>query len=293
LNIELPITLTAKMDEGDKAKEFIEKMVKDTIGDAFKALRLSSPRAYWGWLPSAPSTGSDITVTGSTATVTSVSVRVSFGDYPKDPDTGEFQGIQKMLDDLDAAVNGFHTNGKTTRDKVLDINNYLVKLVTYDPNATKQDESRYSHDAYGALADPKHIAVCDGYSKAFLLLCEKEEIECVVVMGAAVPSMVNHAWNYVKMDNGKWYAMDVTWNDRSDNAYFLKGGSSFFTEHQQGVFLSAGLSPDHFNSPVISKDGYDEDTFDHEMYILTRCLLAAAILGILCLVIYKHAKRNR
>ncbi|MDR2698822.1 MAG: hypothetical protein LBB30_04020, partial [Candidatus Methanoplasma sp.] len=30
LNIELPITLTAKMDEGDKAKEFIEKMVKDT-----------------------------------------------------------------------------------------------------------------------------------------------------------------------------------------------------------------------------------------------------------------------
>ena len=39
-----------------------------------------------------------------------------------------------------------------------------------------------------------------------------------------------HAWNYVQMENGEWYAVDVTWNDRektSDDEYFLVGSDTY------------------------------------------------------------------
>ena len=291
LNIDLPVILTARSDDPDKAKGFVEKMIKSTLDDAFDALRLSSPRAYWAWTPTTVHKEYDITVSGNTATVSSLKIWISLVNYPADPDTGEPPSIQKMLDDLNAAVDGFSAEGKNTREKVLSINNYLVKLVTYEQDADKP-ENQFAHEAYGALADPKHRAVCDGYSKAFLLLCEKEGIECVVALGTSVPNMVNHAWNYVKMDNEKWYAMDVTWNDGNDNDYFLNGGSTFFQTHQQGVFLGSGHNTYPFNSPAISSTGYDEDTFDNWMYVLIRCLWAAVVAGILALVIYRYAKKN-
>jgi len=296
LNIDLPVILTARSDNADKAEEFIEKMIKSTIDDAFSALRLSSPKAYWAWTPTTVHHKCDIIVSGNTATASSVKLWASFVNYSKDPETGEPPSIQKMLDDLNAAVDGFSAGGGSTREKVLNINNYLAKTVTYDHNADTQEGSRYAHDAYGALADPNHYAVCDGYSKAFLLLCEKEGIESVVVTGTSIPSMGNHAWNYVKMDNKKWYAIDVTWNDGKDNKYFLKGGSSFFQTHHQGVFLAEGYNAYPFESPAISSSDYDEDTFDLWTYIWTvvliKCLLATVIVGTLSFVLYKYAKKK-
>ncbi len=72
--------------------------------------------------------------------------------------------------------------------------------------------------------------VCEGYSRAFKILCDYENIECVLVSGKGNGGA--HMWNYVKVpdeydsgydgkdngrydenNNGKWYAIDVTWND--------------------------------------------------------------------------------
>lgn len=58
--------------------------------------------------------------------------------------------------------------------------------------------------------------VCEGYARAFQLLCNQLEIPCVLVDGPAIDSLTdtpeNHMWNYVQVDGG-WYAVDVTWND--------------------------------------------------------------------------------
>lgn len=58
--------------------------------------------------------------------------------------------------------------------------------------------------------------VCEGYARAFQLLCNKLEIPCVLVDGPAIDNLndspENHMWNYVQIDGG-WYAVDVTWND--------------------------------------------------------------------------------
>jgi hypothetical protein len=290
IEVNLPVVLTASSDTPKNAEKYVTDLVNDSINNAFKALRLSSPMAYWGWGPSSVIPKLHLSTSGNTATASSVTFPISFINYPMDPVTGEFQGIRKMLDDLNAAVNKFHTNSTSKRDKVMDINNYLVNLVTYDPNfGNAEKQSRYSHNAYGALVDPNHYAVCDGYSQAFLLLCEKEGIECVIVYGTSLQDRGNHAWNYVKMDNGKWYAIDVTWNDGSDNAYFLLGGDTFFRTHHQGVYLGAGLTTYPFNSPVISGAQYDPGPKDNSMYAW---ILAAAWVALMTAALYRHAKRG-
>ncbi len=53
-------------------------------------------------------------------------------------------------------------------------------------------------------------AVCEGYTKAYKLLCDRAGIECVSVYGVARDE--NHSWNYIKLD-GAWYLVDVTWDD--------------------------------------------------------------------------------
>lgn len=58
--------------------------------------------------------------------------------------------------------------------------------------------------------------VCEGYSRAFKVLCDRLGIGCVLVEGdakssaSATPSA--HMWNYVQVGSD-WYAVDVTWND--------------------------------------------------------------------------------
>lgn len=67
--------------------------------------------------------------------------------------------------------------------------------------------------AYGCLVDGK--AICEGYSKAFVLLCSRYGIECVPVVGNCIREGSDpepHMWNMVKIDE-KWYHIDLTWDD--------------------------------------------------------------------------------
>lgn len=55
--------------------------------------------------------------------------------------------------------------------------------------------------------------VCEGYSKAFELLCNAVGIDSVILTSCV------HAWNAVKIDD-RWYLIDVT-NNAPSNKYFL------------------------------------------------------------------------
>lgn len=63
--------------------------------------------------------------------------------------------------------------------------------------------------------------VCEAYSRAFKVLCDKLDIPCVLAVGFAKGSRYgqgeSHMWNEVQMDNGLWYAVDVTWDDPMDS----------------------------------------------------------------------------
>lgn len=120
--------------------------------------------------------------------------------------------------------------------------------------------------------------VCEGYSRAFMVLCQRLGIPCVLVDGAARPeptgSSEEHMWNYVKLD-GQWYALDVTWNDPfvrnwpdaavsglEDQNWMLLGGDSIvapaFTFLQSHVVKNdiASNGFGYINGPVLASGQY-------------------------------------
>lgn len=91
-------------------------------------------------------------------------------------------------------------------------------------------------------------AVCDGKSKAFVLMCGIEGITAVRISGKASSDGQNfggHAWNKVLLDlNGtgdkEWYFVDTTWGDVGDDskeflshAYFLLSDDEVKNTHDE------------------------------------------------------------
>ena len=151
-------------------------------------------------------------------------------------------------------------------------NNYILD----DTSASRYDKLRYIHDqicyntsylldapfsssCIGSLVE--HEVVCEGYSEGFKYICDLLDIPCVCVFGNLdVDTNIGHMWNYVQMDDGKWYAVDVTWDDYDGYAgkdivytYFLKGSRKFNTDHSENEYY--GIT--YFDYPDIAVDDYD------------------------------------
>ncbi|MBO5896472.1 MAG: hypothetical protein J6Q83_04165 [Clostridia bacterium] len=119
------------------------------------------------------------------------------------------------------------------------VHDYLAGTVYY-PDLNSSDYKMSAHDAYGALVEGR--AVCQGYSDAVKLICDYYGIPCVCISGTS--DGVGHMWNAIQMEDGKWYFVDLTWDDqgsygiyydfflvgsKSTNTYF--GGKQFSVEH--------------------------------------------------------------
>ena len=188
------------------------------------------------------------------------------------------------------------------------IYDYLVIEVTYD-NAVAEysgdmaatqdkynDVYRYNSFFMEGVFDDK-VAVCNGLSQAFVLLCAIEGIESVKIAGTV--SAGNHAWNKVNID-GMWYIVDTTWGDASAtfnftvcewnrhdyllvNQYSLeKGSSSVRHTEQEGVYGSdiyaGGVGYDPYaNMFYIDKEGvlhdHKADTYEELNAILSHYAL--------------------
>jgi len=71
--------------------------------------------------------------------------------------------------------------------------------------------------------------VCVGFAAAMKVLCDTAGIGCVMV--ESIPGE-NHAWNYVQVDNGDWFGVDVTWNEGNSGApYLLVNKDTMAEEH--------------------------------------------------------------
>lgn len=118
---------------------------------------------------------------------------------------------------LKKTVSSLHLKG-STKNKVKTIHQYIVNHTDYVNGG---------YTAYNALID--HGAVCEGYALLFYEMCNAAHIQSRVMTGTAYGSSGsgNHAWNIVKI-GGKWYNIDVTWDDTTDSSqYYLKNKSSF------------------------------------------------------------------
>lgn len=131
---------------------------------------------------------------------------------------------------LDELVKGAKTfNSQLDQERYL--HDAICQMNTYDP------ENHLNQSSYSALASGS--SVCAGYSRAFQAACQKLGITCYYVTGTSRGS--THAWNVVMID-GKFYNVDLTWDDCISEAtggnsyiYFNKSDSTFNRDHQRSV----------------------------------------------------------
>ena len=110
----------------------------------------------------------------------------------------------------------------TDYEKVLSIFDYIMTTTTYDYNAYNNGaHNPMQYACYyleAVFLSPNNVSVCDGYSKAFTLLCNMEGINAVRVVGTAGgTTQGGHAWNKVEIDNN-WYVVDITWTEMEGNS---------------------------------------------------------------------------
>ncbi len=101
------------------------------------------------------------------------------------------------------------------------VHDYLAASITYDPCEDDPVLSRQAHTVAGALLNRR--CVCDGYARAFRLLCDRLGISCIVVVGRGPMdgSGEGHAWNMVKLDSVP-YHVDVTWDSMNTDGRLVK-----------------------------------------------------------------------
>ncbi len=137
-------------------------------------------------------------------------------------------------------LNRYIKSNFSTYEKVHAIHDYLVYYVSYDFELMEQTLSGVvSNDlpqfnANGALLNKK--AVCDGLSKAFIILCGIEGIRAIRITGDYFDTNYNasipHAWNKVTLDGYNWYNVDVTMD-----SFSVKKGNSYTSYLTHGYFL--------------------------------------------------------
>lgn len=169
--------------------------------------------------------------------------------------------VEKILAAIPAGANRFM--------QIYYLNKWLAENNQYNTTVKKDgDGPWYAYECISALEGLTGVdgPVCSGYASALKVLCDKLGIPCITVTGW-VSENTKHRWNYIQMEDGKWYAVDVTNNDRNDNGanltkWLLVGsktvinGKEFFENHPAHNRSYYGGGTDFTNGPVLSDEAY-------------------------------------
>lgn len=173
--------------------------------------------------------------------------------------------LQQIYDNAKDALSYIVSDEMNEYEKVHAIYDYIIYNVRYDHDCANAEDKYvsgnlslnekmkyYGYYLEGIFLDKFYKkdmhAVCDGKSKAFVLMCGIEGITAVRISGKASSDGKNfggHAWNKVLLDlNGtgdkEWYFVDTTWGDVGDDskeflshAYFLLSDDEVKNTHDE------------------------------------------------------------
>lgn len=109
---------------------------------------------------------------------------------------------------IDKYINENITNSMSDKEKIKSFHDYIINNTRYDSNykiTTNKDTYLGSpYNAYGVLFENK--AICGGYSDVMAIYLDKLGIKNYKIASN------EHIWNYVYID-GRWYHLDLTWDD--------------------------------------------------------------------------------
>lgn len=175
------------------------------------------------------------------------------------------ENLKQIYDNAKDALSYIVSDDMSEYEKVHAIYDYIIYNVRYDHDCANAEDKYvsgnlslnekmkyYGYYLEGIFLDKFYKkdmhAVCDGKSKAFVLMCGIEGITAVRISGEATSDGKNfggHAWNKVLLDlNGtgdkEWYFVDTTWGDVGDDskeflshAYFLLSDVQTSATHRE------------------------------------------------------------
>ena len=153
--------------------------------------------------------------------------------------------------------------GDSRFEKLLIYAHYLNDNVAYDYDIYFLSNILWN-DTYtlpGVVLE--HLAVCDGIAQATKALCDELGIPCLFYVASSSIGMT-HAWNFIQMEDGKWYSFDGT-NFTSDaldclddeqlaNGQLLEGSVDMLKDNRHDGTKIFGL--DDVTVPTLSKESY-------------------------------------
>ncbi len=114
-------------------------------------------------------------------------------------------------------------------DLILDRVDYLDRrVVPKDPI--------WAHNIVGVFGEQG--AVCEGFARSFQLMLNMTGIENIFVTGTSEEE--NHAYNLVRLDDGKWYWYDLTFDDNPGFMWGINYNYFAVSEHQNTQWSDAG-----------------------------------------------------
>ena len=142
--------------------------------------------------------------------------------------------VKEIYDAAVAVLNRYILNSFSQFERVHAIHDYLAYYIEYDTALGSLASVPSDHPSFGLEGVFKNKkAVCDGFAKAFLLMCGIEGIRAIRITGEYNNgvSSENHAWNKVYID-GSWYNLDATMD-----SWHVRGSKTKYDIMSHGYFL--------------------------------------------------------
>lgn len=206
---ETPFTFDAEISGGsivmnDELEE-IDIEIGYAVQAAMDAFLYDHPEVFWlriiGSSYGVSASGND--VSGYTGIIDDITI------IPTEIYSGASSKLSQYESAVDSVIDAI-TVTESRYDTLKNIHDYICNNAWYNLVSEQRVHS----------SEPFFIGdggvVCEGYAKTFKILCDRLEIPCVLVSGDAGGA---HMWNYVQMDDGKWYLVDATWDDQESKIY--------------------------------------------------------------------------
>ena len=246
--------------------EEYQRLTRAVVQQAYDAFIYDYPEAFWlgscsytvSYQPS-----SNAYKNGEPVVCYLRSIKVKPNErYAGAGDPAEIAAFQQAVEQTAAEIKETLSDQPDRYEQVLAIHDYLCTHVSYKENS-------YAHTAAGVFLKNREV-VCEGYAKAFKILCGRFGIPAVLIPGGALKSngtREGHMWNYVQMEDGFWYMLDTTWDDQKtyiSRKYFLSGGEekgftgNTIAVERQELYTNFSKSEYsvNFALPVLSDQGY-------------------------------------
>lgn len=178
--------------------------------------------------------------------------------------------IKEYIEDAQSELYGVDLSDSYTVAEIL--HDYVNDSLEYAAAENMQLES--SHNIIGSIVN--HEGVCEAYAYTYQILLRTFGVDCVVGTGMANSNngaSGPHAWNIVKMNDGKYYDFDTTWDDSGfGKEYFARGSNFFDKEHTLQSYGNDAYGQDFYicSFPEISAEDYIPEVAKTEnKFILT------------------------